>query len=88
MHSPTSDQAVTDAPPMRYPSAPIRGIAVASISLGFFSMIVFWWYPLGLILASSGFVCGVGSLLFGIRGGGAEKTWPLSGLPSVPPASR
>jgi hypothetical protein len=56
------------ADPTAYP-APIRGFAVASVALGFFSMIVFWWKPFGLWLASAGFILGILSLIFGNRGG-------------------
>ena len=51
-----------------YP-APTRGFAVASVGLGFFSMIVFFWKPFGLILASVGLVLGLTSWVFGNRGG-------------------
>jgi hypothetical protein len=50
-------------------SGPTRGIAVASVSLGYLSMVVFWWYPFSLELASVGFILGVVSMLIGLRGG-------------------
>lgn len=49
-------------------SAGVRGIAVASVSLGFFSMIVFWWKPFGGLLASVGLVLGLVSLAIGNKG--------------------
>src|SRR5437868_2982997 len=39
-------------------TAPVRGIAVASVALGFFSMIVFWWKPFGGMLAAVGLILG------------------------------
>jgi hypothetical protein len=60
-------------------SAPTRGFAVASVALGFFSMIVFWWKPFGLVLASVGFVLGVGSLIIGNRGGLRGENLALAG---------
>ncbi len=53
--------------PRTFP-APTRGFAVASVSLGYFSMIVFFWKPFGMILASVGFTLGVIALLMGNRG--------------------
>ena len=58
---PPTDQAVY--------AAPTRGFAVASVALGFFSMIVFWWKPFGLCLAAVGFVLGLVSMATGNRGG-------------------
>jgi hypothetical protein len=49
--------------------APSRGFAAASVGLGFFSMLVFWWFPFGLCLAAAGFTLGVVCLILGIRGG-------------------
>lgn len=37
----------------------LSGVATASVGLGFFSMVVFWWYPFSLILSSVGFVLGL-----------------------------
>jgi hypothetical protein len=58
-----------DYPTLRTTFPTVRGIAVASIGLGFFSMIVFWWYPFGWMLSTVGLVLGVTSLVLGIRGG-------------------
>jgi hypothetical protein len=50
-------------------SMPIaRGAAVASVGLGFFSMIVFWWYPFGLILSSVGFLIALFCVVRNVRG--------------------
>ena len=50
-------------------AAPYRGIAAASVGLGFFGMLVFWWFPFGLMLGIVGFTLSTTSMLFGIRGG-------------------
>ena len=50
-----------------YP-APTRGFAVASVALGYFSLIVFFWKPFGLILGAMGFTLGVIALLMSNRG--------------------
>lgn len=50
-------------------SPPVSGIAVASVSLGFFSMLVFWWKPFGLCLAAVGLVLGLINLAIGNKGG-------------------
>ena len=60
-------------------AAPTRGFAVASVSLGFFSMIVFWWKPFGSLLAGVGFILGVVSLVFGNRGGLRGENLALAG---------
>lgn len=49
------------------------GMAGASIGLGFFSMIVFWWYPFSPILATVGLVLGIVSLGRGVRGPRGEN---------------
>ncbi|MDB5307772.1 MAG: hypothetical protein JWO38_1974 [Gemmataceae bacterium] len=60
-------------------TAPIRGIAVASVALGFFSMVVFWWKPFGGLLASTGLVLGLVSLAIGNRGGLRGENLALAG---------
>jgi hypothetical protein len=45
-----------------------RGIASAPISLGYFSMLVFWWTPFSSLLATVGLSLGVFSLVRGVRG--------------------
>ncbi len=46
-----------------------RGLAAASVGLGFFSGVVFWWIPFSGMLAAVGFVLAVISLLRGVKGG-------------------
>jgi hypothetical protein len=56
-------------------SMPIaRGAAVASVGLGFFAMVVFWWYPFGLILSSVGFLIGLFCVIRNVRGLHGENT--------------
>src|SRR5947208_16798465 len=60
-------------------SASVRGIAVASVALGFFSMIVFWWKPFGGMLASVGLILGLISLAIGNKGGLRGENLALAG---------
>ena len=60
-------------------SATVRGIAVASVALGFFSMIVFWWKPFGGMLASVGLILGLISLAIGNKGGLRGENYALAG---------
>jgi hypothetical protein len=65
-------------PPLDTPCGPPnRGFAVASISLGYFSMVVFFWHPFSTILASVGFVLALLSLIRGVKGGlrGENLAW-------------
>ncbi len=48
-------------------------MAAASIGLGFWSSIVFWWYPFGGILATVGLVLGLISMARGVRGPRGEN---------------
>jgi hypothetical protein len=48
-------------------------MAGASIGLGFFSSIIFWWYPFGPILAVVGLTLGIISLIRGVRGPRGEN---------------
>lgn len=49
------------------------GMAGASIGIGFFSAIVFWWYPFSPILAAVGLILGLISLIRGVRGPRGEN---------------
>lgn len=55
------------------------GLAGASIGLGFFSSIVFFWYPFGPILAAVGLLLGLLTLYRGVRGPRGEN-FPLAGV--------
>lgn len=56
----------------------LGGMAGASIGLGFFSMIVFWWYPFSPILSTVGLALGIITLVRGSRGPYGEN-FPLLG---------
>ena len=47
----------------------LRGIALASVSLGFFGSMVFWWYPFGMMLCTVGLVLGLFGLVMNLRVG-------------------
>ena len=60
-----------------------RGIATASFALGLWGLLVFWWYPFGMMLATVGLVLGVISLAFGVRvpsGGGRGEPLGVAGV--------
>jgi hypothetical protein len=46
-----------------------RGIATASVSLGMWGLLVFWWYPFGMMIAGVGLTLGLISIALGIRAG-------------------
>jgi hypothetical protein len=75
-HAPVPSSSSTTGPAY---TAPIRGIAIASVALGFFGMIVFWWKPFGGMLASVGFILGVTSLIIGNKGGLRGENLALAG---------
>jgi len=60
-------------------TAPVNGVAVAPVGLGFFSMVVFWWYPFGLILSCVGLIIGISCLCWGVRGGRRGENFALLG---------
>jgi hypothetical protein len=67
----TSATATATAPGgsiTRIDSPIARGIAAASIGLGFFSTIVFFWTPFSSFLSGVGLVLGLVSLARGVRG--------------------
>jgi hypothetical protein len=47
--------------------APVRGLAVASFGMSFFSMLVFWWIPFGFLLASAATTLAIASMILGVR---------------------
>ncbi len=67
--APHTPAAPANVPAERPETSVDRGIAVASISLGFFSMVVFFWHPFSTCLSAVGLTLGVISLLRGVRGG-------------------
>jgi hypothetical protein len=70
----------THAPAGRSIISPVLGgMAAASIGLGFFSMVVFWWNPFTTILATVGLGLASFTLARGVRGPRGENV-PLTGL--------
>jgi hypothetical protein len=65
--------------PIRKTAPPMNGVAVASVSLGFFSLVVYWWYPFALILSTAGLVIGLSCLAVKLRGGLRGENMALIG---------
>ncbi len=59
-------------------SSELRGMATFSVGCGFWTMVVFWWYPYSLIVSASGFVIALFTLALGVRGRNGENL-PLIG---------
>ncbi|HVL14261.1 MAG TPA: hypothetical protein VM529_16945 [Gemmata sp.] len=75
-HTPHTPPA---APATRIVNPILGGMAGASFGLGFFSAIVFFWYPFGPILATVGLALGMFTLARGVRGPRGEN-FPLAGV--------
>lgn len=59
-------------PTMYVVPMPLRGMSTAAFALGFFALVVFWWFPLATFFSSMGVVYGVLAFLineFRIRSG-------------------
>jgi len=70
----TTPQATGTLPSTKPIVAPIGGgLSGASIGLGFFSMIVFFWYPFSPIISAVGLTLGLISLYRGARGPRGEN---------------
>jgi hypothetical protein len=61
-------------------SAAVRGIAAASVALGYFSLIVFFWKPFGMLLGAVGLTLGLVSVAIGNRGGLRGENVALAGV--------
>jgi hypothetical protein len=57
----------------------LRGMAAASVGMGFFSMIVFWWTPFSGMLATVGLLLGLFCLIRGVKGGLRDENYALAG---------
>ena len=68
MEHASTPTATPDGNTVRVDSPIARGIAGASIGMGFFSTIVFFWTPFSSFLSSVGLVLGLISLARGVRG--------------------
>lgn len=69
-----SGRMTHDAPPAppritRATATTQRGLATASFSLGMWGLLVFWWYPFGMTIATIGVLLGLATLAFGVRAG-------------------
>ncbi len=58
----------------------VRGIAAASVALGYFSLIVFFWKPFGMLLGAVGLTLGLISLAIGNKGGLRGENVALAGV--------
>ncbi len=56
-----------------------RGMAGASVGMGFFSACVFWWTPFTSILATVGLLLGLISLIRGVKGGLRGENYAMVG---------
>ncbi len=46
----------------------LRGASVATIGMGFFSLVIFWWYPFALFLSLAGLAIALFCLARKVRG--------------------
>jgi hypothetical protein len=56
-----------------------RGLAGASVGMGFFSACVFWWTPFSSLLAIVGFILGLISVMRGVKGGLRGEDYAMVG---------
>ncbi|AWM36118.1 hypothetical protein GobsT_61150 [Gemmata obscuriglobus] len=77
-HPPAAQAAVTGK---RSPndSYIARGLAGASVGLGFFSACIFFWTPMTSILSSVGLTLGLISLARGVKGGLRGENYAMVG---------
>ena len=61
-------------------SAPVRGLALVSFSMSFFSMLIFWLIPLGFCLAFAASGLAILSMLLGVRTVARGVYYPIGGL--------
>jgi hypothetical protein len=57
----------------------LRGLAGASIGMGYFSMVIFWWTPFSGMLATVGLALGLFCLARGVKGGLRGENFALAG---------
>src|SRR5262245_10492457 len=56
-----------------------RGLAAASVGLGFFSAVIFFWTPFSSLLASVGLMLGLISVARGVKGGLRGENYAMVG---------
>ena len=61
-------------------SAPVRGLAVASFGMSFFSLLVFWWIPFGFLLGGAATGLGILSIILGVRTRARGLYYALGGI--------
>ena len=60
--------------------APVRGLAVASFGMSFFSVLVFWWIPFGALIAVAATGLAFLSILLGVRTRARGLYYALGGI--------
>jgi hypothetical protein len=78
-HAPAQPAPAATGKPSPNDSYIARGLAGASVGLGYFSAVVFFWTPFTSILASVGLVLGSFSLARGVKGGLRGENYALVG---------
>lgn len=71
--------AATPGKPSANDSYIARGIAGASVGLGFFSAVVFFWTPFSSCLSAVGLMLGLISLARGVKGGLRGENYAMVG---------
>jgi hypothetical protein len=71
--------AATTGKPSANDSYIARGIAGASVGLGFFSAVVFFWTPFSSCLSAVGLMLGLISLARGVKGGLRGENYAMVG---------
>jgi hypothetical protein len=60
--------------------ATVRGLAVASFGMSFFSLVVFWWIPFGFFLGGAATCLGLLSIILGVRTRARGLYYALGGM--------
>ena len=71
-HSPTDNRSPND-------SYVARGMAAASVGMGFFSAVIFFWTPFTSLLSSVGLILGLISVARGVKGGLRGENYAMVG---------
>jgi hypothetical protein len=76
--APTSTPPTTGTPSPN-DSHVARGMAAASVGLGFFSAVIFFWTPFTSLLSSVGLILGLISVCRGVKGGLRGENYAMVG---------
>ena len=81
MHNPEPPNTVSTPTPTgtANDSYVARGMAAASVGLGFFSAVIFFWTPFTSLLSATGLVLGLISLARGVKGGLRGENYAMVG---------